>query len=235
MSADDCKLLQHRIDIWEYSLATIPENAFSLLNEEERNRSQRFLFPRHQRRFAVARAMMRAILARYLDEQAQHLSFESKEHGKPWIHHERQIEFNLSHSGDRALLAVGKTFPLGVDLEYFSARSYDDIGKHLFSPAEIACLAQQPCEQKPLVFFHIWAQKEAVIKATGLGLSYPTAQFTVPAMPPADAEIFDALHGKLWKIKSFMPQVACAAALCHDPEVTIIRKIEVDPVIFLLP
>ena len=191
--------------------------------------ANRFHFPRHHRRFIVARAMMRTILANYLNEKPEQLDFSYNQHGKPLINHPHRIEFNLSHSDDLALLAIGQYFPLGVDLEYFSARPYEGIGKNLFSIAEINELSRQPNSLKSLVFFHIWAQKEAFIKACGMGLAYPTEQFTVPALASMDSDIFDSLHGNAWKMKSFMPKIACSAALCYNPEVTVLRKITVNP------
>jgi 4'-phosphopantetheinyl transferase len=229
MPVNDYQLQRERIDIWQFSLRNLPINARKLLNEEEQIRARRFHFQRHQRRFIIARAMMRTVLANYLDEKPMNLSFSYNPQGKPFLTHDCQIEFNLSHSGDLALLAVGQTFPLGVDLEYFSARPYEDIGRNLFSTAELAELSRQTFQIKSLVFFHIWAQKEAFIKASGMGLSYPTEQFTVPILSSNNVEIYDALHKMFWKIQSFMPEIACSAALCFNPAVTTLRKITVIP------
>ena len=233
MSTNDCQLQKDRIDIWQFSLTALPANATNLLNDTETSRANRFHFQRHQRRFTVARAMMRAIIARYLNEQPAQLQFAYHPHGKPFINHTKNIEFNLNHSEDLGLLAIGQHFPLGVDLEFFSARPYDGIGAHLFSEPEMAELTRQPACLKASVFFHIWAQKEAFIKACGMGLSYPTKQFTVPILSPTDAEIVDSLHDNYWKIKSFMPEVACCAALCYNPKVTNIRRIIITPEHFL--
>lgn len=229
MPLNDYQLHMEKIDIWQFSLLTQPINAIELLNEEEKIRARRFHFPRHQRRFIVARAMMRQILALYLNEKPQQLSFDYNKQGKPGLTHKSLIEFNLSHSGELALLAVGQGTSLGVDLEFFSDRPYDDMGKNLFSPAERTELANQSPRTKPLVFFHIWSQKEAFIKASGLGLSYPTEQFTVPILSSSDVEIYDSLHKVFWKIRPFMPEIACSAALCYNPAVTTLRKITVKP------
>jgi 4'-phosphopantetheinyl transferase len=229
MSIEDCYLKPTRIDIWEFSLVNLPVQATNLLSKEELVRANRFHFPRHHRRFIVARAMMRTILAKYLNEKPNLLNFSYNQHGKPLLNDANRIEFNLSHSKDLALLAIGQHFPLGVDLEFFSERPYDGIGKTLFSAAEINELSGQPAFLKPLVFFHIWAQKEAFIKTCGLGLAYPTEHFTVPPLGSEDDDIFDSLHDNHLKIRKFMPKIACSAALCYNPEITIFRKITVNP------
>lgn len=215
----DYILNKTRIDIWQYPLHTEFTDAAKLLNEHELQRAKRYYFARHQRRFTVARAMLRCILARYLNLQPAELIFSYNEYGKPELINERSLQFNLSHSGDTALLAIGQENPLGIDIELFSARPYAGIGEHLFSENENLGLAQTSKQLKPLAFFNIWAQKEAFIKACGLGLAYPTKKFDVPILPPTHQPCIDVLHQQPWQILSFMPNVACSAALCHHPVV----------------
>lgn len=228
MSSDDCHLQRFRIDIWIFPLDKEPILANSLLNEEEQARANRFYFDRHRRRFTVARAMLRLILGRYLQQDASQLTFSYNEHGKPQLNHQQALEFNLSHSKDLALLAVGQQYPLGIDLEFFSARPYDGIAKNLFSEQELQTFLKLPMHLKPQVFFHIWAQKEAFIKACGLGLAYPTKLFDVPVFPPSNALVIDSVHNKEWLIRSFMPKATCSAALCHHPEIKEIRYLSLN-------
>lgn len=225
-NVNDCILQNTRIDIWQYPLHTEFPEAKSLLNGEELTRAQRYHFDRHRRRFIVARAMLRLILARYGTEPANTLEFGQNKQGKPHLLNLSKLQFNLSHSGDMALLAVGCDHPMGIDLEFFSARPYEGIGSHMFSPAENMALENTQDALKPLAFFHIWAQKEALIKACGLGLSYPTQQFNVPALPSTRQPIFDVLHQQFWQMVTFHPQSACCGALCYRPEVTEIRYIK---------
>jgi 4'-phosphopantetheinyl transferase len=224
MSPADYHLQSLRIDIWEIPLVKMHSQANSLLDEKELARAKRFYFERHRRRFTIARAMLRIILSRYLQEDASQLIFNYTQHGKPQIiNHSQAIEFNLSHSQDLALIAVGQQFPLGIDLEFFSARPYDDIAKHLFSQQELHSFLRLPIQQKPQAFFHIWAQKEAFIKACGLGLAYPTQSFDVPVLPAAPVLIRDSVYHKEWLLSSFMPKLACSAALCRHPGIQEIR------------
>ena len=59
---------------------------------------------------------------------------------------------------------------MGVDIEQYSARPYEGIAKSLFSEQEFNEFKKVPPALKPAVFFHVWSQKEAFIKACGLGL-----------------------------------------------------------------
>lgn len=223
LNVDDCMLKNTRIDIWQYPLHTEFSEAKSLLSPDELTRAQRYHFTRHQRRFTIARAMLRLILARYCATPAHKLKFEQTKYGKPWLTNTPELQFNLSHSGDMALLAVGHHYPLGIDLEFFTDRPYEGIGNHMLSITENKALKSTPKALKALAFFHMWAQKEALIKACGLGLSYPTQQFDVPALPSTNQLVFDSLHQQAWHMVSFQPHVSCCAALCYNPAVTEIR------------
>jgi 4'-phosphopantetheinyl transferase len=223
ITLDDCFVKKNRIDIWQYPLTNEFDEAASFLSDDELIRARNYYFPKHQRRFAVARAKLRLILARYLQLPANQLSFELNPYGKPQLCNDPSVQFNVSHSKDLALLAIGSHYPLGIDLEFFSARPYEGIANHMFSSIENNALANVETALKPLCFFHIWAQKEAFIKACGLGLSYPTKEFDVPALPPTSQKVLDLKHHQTWHIRSFQPQMACCAALCHHPSVTTIR------------
>ena len=225
MSSDDCRTQSTRVDIWQIPLHKEPDWAFSYLNPEERTRAQRYHFARHQRRFTVARAMLRLILARYLKTDPHAITFNQNSHGKPYLC-DSTLQFNVSHSKDLALIGVGIGEELGIDLEYFSDRPYLGIADHVFSPTEILTLSQLPLESQQHTFFNIWAQKEAFIKAVGMGLAYPLKQLSVPTEPNTDSEIIDSLTHKTWHLIAFDLTPTCAAALCVSPKVKQIRRIE---------
>lgn len=228
LNTNHCVLDESRIDLWLFSLAKEPPNAYNLLAPEEQARGDRFYFPKHRRRFCTARALSRIILSRYLKTTPESLNFIYNAQGKPEVVNSQKLHFNISHSKDLALLAVGKRFPMGVDIEYFSSRPYEGIARNLFSENEIQALEKTPTFLKPAVFFHIWAQKEAFIKASGLGLSYPTQEFSVPTTIPSKQLIRDFLHQTTWQVCTFMPEVGCSGALCHNPEVREIRYGSID-------
>ncbi|MBI2785193.1 MAG: 4'-phosphopantetheinyl transferase superfamily protein [Legionella longbeachae] len=223
LNTENCILNEARIDLWQFSLKSELDSAYQILNSEERARADRFYFSRHKRRFSTARATMRIILARYLNTSPERLEFTYNAHGKPEILNSAKLQFNLSHTGDLALLAIGKTFPMGVDIEKYSARPYEGIAKSLFSEQEYEEFIKAPLALKPAIFFHVWAQKEAFIKACGLGLSYPTKHFSVPLTMPTKQLVDDSLHNMTWQLRSFMPEIACSGALCHYPTVREIR------------
>lgn len=226
---NDYSLAKNRIDIWQYPLHKEHPFANKILSAKEQERASRFYFSKHKRRFSVAHTTLRLILSRYLkNKNPSELEFTENKYGKPKLINNNHLEFNLSHSGDLALLAIGQYLPLGVDLEFFTDRPYLDIGNNMFSKIETKSLNKTHKNLQALIFFRIWAQKEAFIKASGLGLSYPTTEFTVSHQTAYKNKIFDKKENKFWHLTTFMPTIACAGAICHDPSINDIRYLILD-------
>ena len=101
-------LKPHQVDIWRVFID--PQSASvqlteSTLSADETERAARFHFDRDRDRFIVSHVALRNILSRYLNCQPNELTFSVDEYGKPALK-EHKLEFNLSHSGDFALIAV---------------------------------------------------------------------------------------------------------------------------------
>ncbi len=83
--------------------------------------------------------------------------------GKPHIEN-CAYHFNISHSGDYFLLAVGDT-PVGVDIEKITRIRPKTMEKY-FNQSEQDEVAKQGTD----VFFELWCQKESYVKYTGEGI-----------------------------------------------------------------
>jgi 4'-phosphopantetheinyl transferase len=128
----------------------------------EAARAARFRTPDLQRRYLRSHAALRAILARYTEAR---LDFAVTEHGKPFLPAAPDVKFNLSHSGEMALVAVAREVEIGVDIERFRPMpDYRDIAERFF-PASQADAVTDEAD-----FFRRWVRLEAVAKATGEGL-----------------------------------------------------------------
>ena len=175
-----------QVDVWRISLDHPPATVKyleSALSAGESRRAARFRFPADRDRFIVAHGSLRDVLARYLNCRPGHLNFSTNEYGKPALK-EHDLEFNLSHSGDFALVAVTRNHNIGVDVERIRADMHlERLAERFFSPSEVSELAALPPEQKVLGFFNCWTRKEAYIKAQGLGLSLPLYSFDVSLTP----------------------------------------------------
>lgn len=166
--------------VWRVPLTAAPETvirARDVLNDEERRRADRLIADAPRRRFTLARAGLRRILARYLVVEPHALRFDAGPHGKPYIAG-ADVRFNLSHSGDWALVALARNREVGIDIERIDAsRATLAIAARFFSPHEQAALAR--ATDPVAAFFRCWSRKEAVIKALGEGLACPLDSFDV--------------------------------------------------------
>jgi 4'-phosphopantetheinyl transferase len=177
--------MAHDIDLWYIKL----DKLFNIkeikdsLSVFERKRAARLIFQKHRDAFIAARGALRWVLSQYINISPDLISFSVKEHGKPYLK-EHKLAFNLSHSGDVALIGVSKEKPIGVDIELFSDRDYLGIASKTFSTGEEAALNCLPSNALKDAFFRIWTQKEAFIKLSGLGLHYPLKDFSVSATEP---------------------------------------------------
>jgi 4'-phosphopantetheinyl transferase len=199
-----------------------------LLSPDERERARRFVFPRDRRSFVAARGYLRHLLAAYVGDDPASLRFAYGDRGKPALdprHHSRRLEFNLSHAGGLAAIAVSSGSPVGVDVEQI--RALDDLeclARQCFAPGERAELLQLASNAREQAFFNCWTRKEAYIKALGEGLSCPLESFEVSLTPGDRAELrsidarADLAHE--WWMHAFVPAPGFAGAIvarrpCH--------------------
>jgi phosphopantetheinyl transferase len=90
------------------------------------------------------------------------------------------VQFNLSHSGDLVLIALGRGRALGVDVEQIRMDvATENIAVRFFSDKERRDLASVPPVLQREAFFACWTRKEAYVKARGDGLSLRLEQFDV--------------------------------------------------------
>ncbi len=154
------------------------------LSPQERTRAARFVFERDRHRFACARGILRSILSRYLGVPPASLIIEYGPHGKPFLPGQRAadgLEFNLSHSGGIAALALVRGAAIGVDIERLDREiEIDRIASRQFAPAEAAGLARLEGAMRVRAFFAVWTRKEAFLKAVGEGLGLDLRRFEVP-------------------------------------------------------
>jgi 4'-phosphopantetheinyl transferase len=179
LSADD-------VHVW-----TVPLNApgarlaefTARLTDEERLRADRFMREDVRRRFIVARAGLRTILGRYLAMPPEDVPIAIGSHGKPQfgnLAEANDLQFNLSHSGELALVAIARGCDVGVDVEQVrTIEHWQEIAARYFHPAEVAAIAAVPEAERNALFLRCWTQKEAILKALGIGLGRSLQSFAV--------------------------------------------------------
>ncbi|ESA32273.1 4 -phosphopantetheinyl transferase [Leptolyngbya sp. Heron Island J] len=204
----DCyqTLAPSTLDLWRISLEQPAQ--IDILSEDELDRLNRYRFAADRRKFAVARSSLRQILARYMQTNPADLIFDYGPYGKPSLHNENSLQFNLSHSGEYALCGVA-TQVVGVDIEQLrSMERLDGLIKRCLAPTEQQALASVPSVQQSAGFLRYWTCKEAYLKATGQGISESLTAIEVELEPQP------RLKGpqQPWQLQVFTPCKGYTAA-----------------------
>ena len=144
----------------------IKKELAEVLSEHEQEKASRMFIQKDKERYVVSKYCLRTILALCLNKTPHQVEFILHEHKKPTV---KDIEFNISHTGDYILIAVSPK-AVGIDLEYlnneFDFKSILDI---TFSKQEIDFIGNK--NTNPANFYTIWTRKEALLKASGEGVS----------------------------------------------------------------
>ena len=192
--------LNGSVHVWSLELDDAAFDAAVLqncLSAEEQARAARFHFDRDRRRFIVAHVALRKIVAGYLKTGAANLQFDEGPNGKPKLappFDAEGVEFNLSHSHERAVVALNHGHEIGVDIE-FAKNDFEflDVAGHFFTAREVTALRALPASLQRQAFYKCWTSKEAFLKAKGTGLS------------GALDEVEIVLEGKQVRIKASVP------------------------------
>jgi 4'-phosphopantetheinyl transferase len=189
------------VHVWKVDLrGNASETMLSLLSDDEQIRAARFHFGKDRECYRIAHGSLRLILGRYLNLPPAELHFGQTEFGKPFLTNNETsgLLFNMSHSGDFALIAVTREREVGVDVEFMrDGFATDEVAENFFSVAEIYTLTGLEPHLRTRAFFNCWTRKEAYVKARGEGLSMPLDQFDVSLAPGVPAMMLDNRLDKL--------------------------------------
>lgn len=150
----------------------VPDQALGLredLPAAEWQWIERLRQPQDRLRSLVGRAMARRLLGAHLGQAAAAVRLTSTQHGKPVLDtpsgQPPGWHFNIAHSGDEVLVAVGPQ-PLGIDVE---------VCPRTIEPGLLRLVmgADRDLEglDLPQAFCAEWVCREAILKACGLGLT----------------------------------------------------------------
>ena len=116
------------------------------------------------------RAYRQRRLADYLKVDATQLQLVNTATGKPILRDYAHLSFNHSHSHQHYALAYSDRYAnIGVDIEDLARQvRFEALAQHAFHPDEMA--RWQASDFDPIYWFKVWTTKEAVLKASGLGI-----------------------------------------------------------------
>lgn len=186
------------------------------LTPSERATHDAFVIPKRRRDWLAGRVAAKTLIAQRHDltgtDRFTRIAItpiaDGPERGRPRYavdDHAGPFDVSIAHCGDVAIAALGDHGErVGVDLEATidAGPGFDDLA---FSPTERGTLATLPTSARADHRTHLWTLKEALLKATGMGLRArlpdisvalsPSIAFTSPAPSRAGLFHIDALVG----------------------------------------
>jgi 4'-phosphopantetheinyl transferase len=158
------------VDLWLIRQGDPSGDQLATLSEAERKRSAR-MRPDIAARYLHAQAVLREVLSRYLMVDPEQVTYRTGKYGKPYLEG-GELEFNLSHSEDLALLGVTRLREIGVDIECVRPIHHvQTIAKRYLRAEDHEAWLAAPEELRDEVFVQNWTEFEAVGKAHGVGVA----------------------------------------------------------------
>jgi 4'-phosphopantetheinyl transferase len=199
--------------------APILATASGWLTPDERASACRFATPELRERALFARIFLRGSLAQALQVPPSTIQLEIGRWGKPQVN--GGPEFNLSHSGSLAVVALHPRLPTGLDVEADTQSLPESALTRILSVSEGTSMPQTQEE-----WLRLWVRKEAVVKAQGMGFYSDPRRFSVGheevglwrKIPETEEFLFD---GKL--VNGCFVAVALTSTYCPSSPPTVTK------------
>lgn len=206
------------VHVWHLDLGRLSASLQAALDSHSVEEHRLHLTP-GQLRFA-RRFYLRLLLGAYLEMPGKSIHLVRNPRGKPVLDasvHDETFHFSMAKSGDRLLLGFSSAHHVGVDLEPLHRRAHNALGvaTRYFSAAEAAALAEAAAEELDAAFLRAWACKEAVVKASGLGIANQLCRFTVETSLARAPEVLE-FEGEVqprWSLALLHPEAGFIGAL----------------------
>ena len=202
------------IHVWRFPL---DPPARDVLNDAERARAARFAIEQPRTQFRAARTALRCVLGSYLQIDPREVELDIEPDGKPILAN-RDLDFNVTHSGKRGLIAVAQR-RIGIDIEQLRPMpNADGLVERFFGPEERQQFGSLPAEMKLAGFFRGWTGKEALLKAVGTGIQN-VDQCVVdldPRQAPAVVRFDRLAEFGEWRLHAWEPEPGYVAAVAIE-------------------
>lgn len=160
---------------------------------------------------AQGRAPLLALLAHYTGDTPTLLA---GNHGRPRLMRATGLDFNWSHSVDLAVVAVARGIAPGVDVERLRPRPRAlDLAQRFFHADETTALRALPATAQVAAFLRLWTAKEAVLKASGAGISFGLDRLRIASGDTLALDWIDGDDAAAWQLHALSLDDASTAAL----------------------
>lgn len=172
------------------------------------------------RQRATRRFYLRLLLGAYLGLAGKDVHIIRRIRGKPELDRaisKGQLNFSVARSNSCYLIGISSGAAIGVDLEIAARQSGQPLAlaRRYFSQAETEALAALDGQELHRAFMHTWACKEAIVKASGMGIANQLCRFSVdinPGNPPSLLTMQDD-EPSAWQLAMAEPAHGAIAAV----------------------
>jgi 4'-phosphopantetheinyl transferase len=192
------------VALWWCPLHAAPqqlEASERFLSDAEHARAARFGLPSLRDRYVIGRAALRIVLGRALGAAPDAVPIVRGVRGRPRLAGDATLDFNVSHTGDVALLCVSRDARVGVDVERLDRQiNVAGIARKFLSKNERESLAALAPDAARRTVLALWTCKEAMSKATGDALAAPFAALDVDLHGPTLRDGPGDYRPERWKL-----------------------------------
>ena len=220
------------IQIWYGNIAldeAYYQNYWDVLDATEQAYAENIKNDLLRKRYVEVHGRLRNVLAQALNEPGKKISIKKAEHGKPYLADSPELAFNLSHSANSMVIAVGWNCQIGVDIENCKPRtSLAELVYKYFAEEETAYWNKLPEAQKMTAFYRFWTRKEAFVKATGRGIALGLSQCVINPESPSEFLRVPANCGQAseWHVQDLVLEPELCSALVTDKNAVAVRLID---------
>jgi len=190
-----------------------------LLMLEKTVSSQRVEYAKqyHQRKDYIRSILSSALLYYALNKNGidkKDIIIEKSPMGKPFLKNSKNIDFNITHSGNWVACAID-TNNIGIDIEQIKDINLTDFEEILSTEETDYINGSQEN------FYQIWTLKESYIKALGVGVYKPLSSFTIQPYDIHYAKVFqNDSYEKQWHFYNFNLDENHACSICSQSKIS---------------
>jgi 4'-phosphopantetheinyl transferase len=182
------------------------------LGADELDRLRRLRNTSDQRLFIASHGALNSLVTK-LTGSPKALGYHP--HGKPFLINS-DLEFNISHSGEIAIIALSNKTPVGIDVEkLLPLEDRDALLRQFFHAKEEQEIISLSEQESQLAFYNCWTRKEAILKATGEGLSTDSKSFYAGSyFSHEDSQLqLPPNYPVTWNLWDFVPEPGYMASI----------------------
>jgi 4'-phosphopantetheinyl transferase len=163
------------------------------------------------------RGLISELLVRYLisiksNIKSNQIILDKGKYGKPFVKNISGIEYNVSHSGQFVVCAIGN-HPVGIDVEQIL--NFDlSICNKIFETKEYEVFQQINNFEKLEYFYRMWSLKESFIKAKGCGLYMKLNSVRINAAN--ENNIYCFYQGNKYYFKEYKIDLCYKLSICSN-------------------